>query len=104
MKEKKKMMIAIVLIVLLGILIFAIVVSSKGNSIKVTFDSHGGTEVESLKIKKGEIIEEPEKPSKEGYEFIGWYYDGKKFDFSKELDKNIKLEAKWLKVGTLKKP
>lgn len=102
MKEKKKMMIAIVLIVLLGILIFAIVVSSKGNSIKVTFDSHGGTEVESLKIKKGEIIEEPEEPLKEGYEFIGWYYDGKKFDFSKELDKNIKLEAKWLKVGTIK--
>ncbi|MCI8545489.1 MAG: InlB B-repeat-containing protein [Bacilli bacterium] len=102
MKEKKKMMIAIVLIVLLGILIFAIVVSSKGNSIKVTFDSHGGTEVESLKIKKGEVIEEPEEPLKEGYEFIGWYYDGKKFDFSKELDKNIKLEAKWLKVGTIK--
>lgn len=102
MKGKKKMMIAIALIVLLGILIFAIVVSSKGNSIKVTFDSHGGTEVESLKIKKGETIEEPEKPVKEGYEFIGWYYDGKKFDFSKGIDKNIELEAKWLKVGTIK--
>ena len=85
MKEKKKMMIAIVLIVLLGILIFAIVVSSKGNSIKVTFDSHGGTEVESLKIKKGEIIEEPEEPLKEGYEFIGWYYDGKNLIFQKSL-------------------
>lgn len=102
MKGKKKMMIAIALIVLLGILIFAIVVSSKGNSIKVTFDSHGGTEVESLKVKKGETIEEPEKPVKEGYEFIGWYYDGKKFDFSKGIDKNIELEAKWLKVGTIK--
>ncbi len=102
MKGKKKMMIAIALIVLLGILIFAIVMSSKGSSIKITFDSHGGTEVESLKIKKGETIEEPEKPLKEGYEFIGWYYDGKKFDFSKEVDKNIELEAKWLKVGTIK--
>lgn len=102
MKEKKKMIIAVALIVLLGILIFAIVISSKGSSIKVTFDSHGGTEVESLKIKKGETIEEPEKPLKEGYEFIGWYYDGKKFDFSKEIEKNIELEAKWLKVGTIK--
>ncbi|MCI9233721.1 MAG: InlB B-repeat-containing protein [Bacilli bacterium] len=102
MKGKKKMMVAIALVVLLGILIFAIVGSSKRSSIKITFDSHGGTEVESLKVKKGETIEEPEKPLKEGYEFIGWYYDGKKFDFSKELDKNIKLEAKWLKVGTIK--
>lgn len=102
MKEKKKLITAVALIALLGILIFAIVISSKGSSIKVTFDSHGGTEVESLKIKKGETIEEPEKPLKEGYEFIGWYYDGKKFDFSKEIDKNIELEAKWLKVGTIK--
>lgn len=102
MKEKKKMMVAIALVVLLGILILAIVISSNGSSIKVTFDSHGGTEVESLKIKKGETIEEPDKPLKEGYEFIGWYYDGKKFDFSKKIDENIELEAKWLKVGTIK--
>lgn len=102
MKEKKKMMIAVVLIVLLGILIFAIVKNSNGSSIKVTFDSRGGTEVEALKIKMGEKVKEPEQPEKEGYEFIGWYYDGKKFDFSEEIDKNIELEAKWLKVGTIK--
>lgn len=102
MKEKKKLMIAIVLIILLVILVFAIVKSNSGKTFTVSFNTHGGTEMKTLKIKDGETIEEPEEPSKEGYEFIGWYYDGKKFDFATKLTKNVELEAKWLKVGSIK--
>lgn len=102
MKEKKKLIIAVVLILLLALLIFIIVQSGKTNELTITFDCHGGTQVENQKIKKGEKLEEPEAPTKEGYEFIGWYYDGEKFDFTKEIDENIKLEAKWLKVSNIK--
>lgn len=102
MKEKKKLVIAVVLILLLALLIFIIVQSGKTNELTITFDCHGGTQVENQKIKKGEKLEEPEAPTKEGYEFIGWYYDGEKFDFAKEIDENIELEAKWLKVSNIK--
>lgn len=102
MEKKKKIIVAIFLLILLAILLFAIVQNSKSNEIEVTFDCHGGSAVENLKIQKGETIKEPEKPTKDGYQFIGWYYEGKKFNFNEEIEHNIKLEAKWLKVGTIK--
>lgn len=102
MKEKKKLIIALVLVVLLVILVAVIVKNNQTLGLEVTFDCHGGTKVESQKLKKGELLEKPEDPTKEGYEFIGWYYDGEKFDFDQEIDTNIKLEAKWLKVESIK--
>lgn len=102
MKEKRRLVIAIVLIVLLAFLVVVIVQNKKSDELTVTFDCHGGTQVENQKIKKGEKLEEPEAPTKEGYEFIGWYYDGKKFDFEEDIDSSIKLEAKWLKISNIK--
>lgn len=102
MKEKKKLIIALILVILLVILVVVIVKNNQTVGLEVTFDCHGGTKIESQKLKKGELLEKPEDPTKEGYEFIGWYYDGEKFDFDQEIDKNIKLEAKWLKVESIK--
>ena len=47
---------------------------SKGGY-QVTFDSLGGTAVESQKRMYGELVEEPAPPSREGYLFDGWYLD-----------------------------
>ena len=39
---------------------------------------------------------EPEKPTKDGYEFEGWYKeDGTKYDFNLTVTGDITLEAKW---------
>ena len=39
---------------------------------------------------------EPEKPTKDGYEFEGWYKeDGTKYDFNLTVTDDITLEAKW---------
>ena len=45
-------------------------------------------------------VEEPEKPTKLGYNFEGWYEAGSAtaFDFSKVITGNIELTAKWTAI------
>lgn len=70
------------------------------NEVTVKFDTDGGSFVSSLKIEKGEKIEKPEDPKKEGYKFTGWYLDDEEYNFENEVDKNIVLTAKWEKELT----
>lgn len=64
----------------------------------VTFDSQGGTAVESQTVKSGEFAQEPLAPEKENYEFLGWYFNDSLFDFaSTKITNNITLVAKWEK-------
>ena len=67
----------------------------------VTFDSDGGTEVPSQRVKDGGCAEKPDNPKKELMSFLGWYEDGatEEFDFSTPITKNIKLVAKWAEMG-----
>lgn len=39
----------------------------------VTFNSLGGSEVESTSVLEGNTFAEPAQPTREGYEFVGWY-------------------------------
>ncbi|OUQ13303.1 hypothetical protein B5E84_17550 [Lachnoclostridium sp. An14] len=41
----------------------------------VTFNTMGGTAVESQKRMYGEVLEPPAEPTREGYAFDGWYAD-----------------------------
>lgn len=65
----------------------------------VTFDSNGGSTVAAQTIKEGEKVEIPSDPTKEGYTFDGWYIDEDKYDFSKEVNKDLTLTAKWAEDG-----
>ncbi len=49
------------------------------------------------KVEYMDKVRKPENPTKEGYEFSGWYDGTKKFDFNTKITKNIVLEARWLK-------
>ena len=44
------------------------------------------------------VIKVPKSPKKDGYEFLGWYLNGKLFDFSSSIKSNIVLFAKWNKI------
>ena len=46
-------------------------------------------------IQKGELLEEPKNPEKEGYTFVGWFLDDEEFDFNDPIYENIELVAKW---------
>lgn len=94
MKSLKRLM----MISTIFLLSIVLVGCNKTKTYTVTFDSNGGTKVEKQEIKYEKKVEEPEEPTKEGYNFLGWYLDGKKYDFDKKVTKNLKLKAKWSKV------
>lgn len=82
--------------------IAAIVKYSLPNNIEenytITFESNGGSEVETQVIEKGSLVIEPKAPIKDGYNFYGWYIDKdltKLYDFSQVVTSNMILYAKW---------
>lgn len=48
--------------------------------------------------KYDQVTENSVIPTREGYKFLGWFYNGELYDFSKKLDQNITLVAKWEKI------
>ncbi len=97
-KKKGKTIEIIVMFVLLAVLILLLLSFCHKDSYKVSFML--GEEVyNEEKVSKGEEVEVPKEPTKEGYTFEGWYLDGEKYDFSKEVTSDMKLEAKW-KINT----
>ncbi|MBR4202072.1 MAG: InlB B-repeat-containing protein [Candidatus Methanomethylophilaceae archaeon] len=67
----------------------------------VTFDYDNGSESTSVPVKEGSLVERPDDPVKEGYDFLGWYDGETLFDFTQGIAKNTTLKAKWIKLYTV---
>ncbi len=67
-------------------------------SYTITFDTDGAQTYEAISIRPAQKIELPPAPVKEGYIFIGWYYEDQKFDENTLVFDNITLKAKWKSV------
>ncbi len=70
----------------------------------VSFDSTGGSEVETQTVNGGERAVETETPAKDGYVFDGWFTDQactEAYDFSDEVTENVELYAKWEEAITI---
>lgn len=68
----------------------------------VSFNTDGGSTIDSITVQHGSTITKPADPTKEGYTFAGWYYDegGESghtaWDFdSRTVLSNITLIAHW---------
>ena len=70
------------------------------NEVTVSFDSNGGSKVTSQVLKEDEVAKKPPNPTKNGYKFVEWQLDGRTYDFSSKVTKDIKLVSKWEKVIT----
>ena len=65
---------------------------------EVTFETNGGSAVESAFVHKGNILEKPADPEKEGSTFAGWYKNEaltEAFNFDSLINENLTLYAKW---------
>lgn len=70
----------------------------------VTFDPANSTPVVTVKVKEGSTVSAPEKPTRDGYTFLGWFAgrnSGSPFDFSTPITGNITLYAQWSYVPSL---
>lgn len=65
----------------------------------VKFDSNDESGISEVKVLQGSVVTEPEAPTRDGYEFLGWYLGNTKFDFKTAINKDITLIAKWEKEG-----
>ena len=87
--------------IVVGLLLLAvtIVALSLTGGFDISFDSLGGSTVESQRLRYGEVIEEPRPPTREGYAFAGWYEDvsfTEKVDFSSAVATSSKtVYARW---------
>ena len=73
-------------------------IKEETNYYTVTFDSNGGTNIDSVVIKENDVIIEPSIPQKEGYIFEYWELDGKQYDFNTKVTSEVTLIAKWQEV------
>ena len=67
-------------------------------SYTVSFDTNGGTQINSVRVRRNGLLKEPESPEKAGYMFDGWYSDKElsvKYDFASKVTKSFTLYAKW---------
>ena len=92
------------MVIIIGIVAMAALIpilSMKGG-FTVSFDSVGGSTVESQRLRYGDQIAEPETPTRENYVFDGWYYDAegkREFDFETSCaQSSMTLFAVWLPV------
>jgi uncharacterized repeat protein (TIGR02543 family) len=80
------------------------------NMCTVTFDSAGGTAVDSQRVEKGKTVTEPTGPTKPRYAFAGWYYDREDeygatytelWDFDAVVNADLTLTAHWTQTQFL---
>ena len=94
--EKLKYKIIIIFITVLCILSGCKKNNQQENICLVTFDSCNETENYSVQVEKGNNVSEPNDPIRNGYKFLGWYYQDKYWSFiGNPVTENITLTAKW---------
>lgn len=70
-------------------------IEPSANEVKIVFDSNGGSKVDDIIITKNTTATLP-KPTKEGYDFIGWFdEDAKRISASHVFTENMNLKAEW---------
>ena len=99
-EENKKTLAGIIIfaVVVIAVIIILLLRGCGAKEYKVTFDSNGGTAISEIIVKENETITKPADPTREGYVFVGWYYNDELFDFSTKITKDMVLEARWAEI------
>lgn len=100
MKKKFKLLLSLLILPLL----LLIVTACNPTIYTVQFDLNGGMIGDKLELKDktfriGDRLETIETPTREGYDFDGWYYDETfetKLSTPLKIEKDLKFYAKWL--------
>lgn len=86
--------------------IFILLLTGCNNQIPeytISFDSNGGSKVYDMKTNGKSVLTLPDEPEKDGFDFIGWYFDNETFYESFQfntllnnpMDDDFTLYAKW---------
>ncbi len=88
--------------ILRGIILFFIVITITGcvqdKEYTITFESNGGSDIESIILLNEDTFLEPTNPTKEGHTFDGWYTEDTfetEYNFTDLLEGSLVLYASW---------
>lgn len=96
--NKKKLIIAlsITAVVIAGAFIGMKIRDDRLPRYTVSFDTNGGTQIDSIEVKQGYKIPKPEDPIKNGYHVKNWDYQDKAWVFDSDVVRNdMTLTATW---------
>ncbi len=65
----------------------------KGLTVQFVYDN--GTDPRSVDVDQYSTVDKPEDPTKEGYDFIGWFNGHNEYEFSTPITASIILTAHW---------
>lgn len=66
------------------------------NPVNISFDLSGSTDIlPNLVLERGQKMRKVPNPRKKGYIFKYWENNGKEFDFTQNIEKDINLKAVW---------
>lgn len=97
-KSSKGIVIAVVLVIAVVAILFLIKGCKKDEKYTIKFDTNGGNEITEQVVQKDDKVKTPQTPTRDGYKFVGWYYEDKVFDFNTNISSNMVIEARWEKV------
>lgn len=100
MKNSPILLVALIFIVSFSVGLLSVSCTNEIVMYRVTFDSQGGEEVDSIDVTEGSKIECPVNPTKAGYNtFDGWYTEDayiNEWDFANDVvNSELTLFAKW---------
>ena len=64
-----------IIIACIAVIILVVALEMRNPGFTITFDSKGGTDVPAHNQMYGQLLEVPEPPTREGYQFTGWFTD-----------------------------
>ena len=86
----------------IAVILIVVALELRNPGFSIVFDSRGGTDVAAQTQMYGELVEEPESPSREGYAFTGWYVDSSCYDQwdmgNDTVQSDMTLYAGWQKL------
>ena len=91
--KKRTIIIVIGVVLIIACLVAYFIFANKKYTI--TFDSDGGSVVEKQIVKRGEKVNKPTDPTRDGYIFIEWDLGSSIYDFSAKVTKDLTLKAIW---------
>lgn len=109
MKNKGKIFLSLLMIVLIGSIVLMGCPSPTDSKpdpkpiqkFTISFDSDGGSEVPDQEVESGKKVAKPDDPEKEGWHFGGWLNsEGEGYDFNQAVTTDLILKANWQVIVT----
>lgn len=104
---KKRLSVILAAVLMLALSFTFVACGEQGSKYTITFDSMGGSDVAAITAAAGEQVTAPADPTKDGYEFLGWFEssDGgatlseTEFTVAYMPSKNVTVYAKWVALS-----